>query len=79
MQSAVVWNSSITKGEQKEIDRVQKVALRIKLKDDHETCLNALKLTGLETPAARRTKLCLIFARKCLENGKTFEILLLNE
>ena len=72
-------HSSITKGEQKDIEGVQKVALRIILKDGYETFVNALRLTGLETLAARRTKLCLIFARKCLENGKTVEMLPLNE
>jgi hypothetical protein len=30
-QSAVVWHSSITKGEQRDIERIQKVALRVML------------------------------------------------
>ena len=34
-QSAVVWHSSLTKGEQLDIERVQKVALRIILKDEY--------------------------------------------
>ena len=79
VQSAVVWNSSITKGEQKDIERVQKVALRIILKDSYETDVNALRLTGLETLAARRTKLCLNFARKCLKNEKTVKMFPLND
>ena len=78
-QSAVVWHSSITKGEQKDIERVQKVALRIILKDGYQTYVNALRMTGLETLAARRTKLCLNFARKCLKNEKTVNIFSLNE
>ena len=78
-QSAVVWHSSITKGEQKDIERVQKVALRIILKDGYQTYVNALRMTGLETLAARRTKLCLNFARKCLKNEKTANIFPLNE
>ena len=72
-------HSSITKGEQKDIERVQKVALRIILKDSYETDVNALRLTGLETLAARRTKLCLNFSRKCLKNDKTVKMFPLNE
>ena len=78
-QSAVVWHSSITKGEQKDLERVQKVALRIILKDGYDTYVNALRLTGLETLAARRTKLCLNFARKCLKNEKTSKMFPLND
>ena len=32
-QSAVVWHSSITKGEQRDLERIQKVALKIILKE----------------------------------------------
>ena len=78
-QSAVVWHSSITKGEQRDLERVQKVALKIILKDSYETYVNALRLTGLETLTARRTKLCLNFARKCLKNEKTVKMFPLNE
>ena len=63
-QCAVVWHSSITKGEQRDIERTQKVALRVILGDRYSTYQEALKITGLETLAARRTKLCLNFARK---------------
>ena len=78
-QSAVVWHSSITKGEQKDLERVQKVALRIILKDDYEYYENALRLTGLETLAARRAKLCLNFAKKCLKSEKTAKMFPLND
>ena len=78
-QSAVVWHSSITKGEQKDLERVQKVALRIILKDDYAYYENALRLTGLETLAARRAKLCLNFAKKCLKSEKTAKMFPLND
>ena len=35
-QSSVVWNSSITKGEQLDIERVQRCALRVILKENYE-------------------------------------------
>lgn len=70
-QSAVVWHSSLTKGEQKDLERVQKVSLRVILGDRYTTYPEALKISGLETLTARRTKLSLNFARKCVKNEKT--------
>jgi hypothetical protein len=77
-QSAVVWHSSITKGEQKDLERTQKVALRIILKDDYTCYTDALKQTGLDTLTARRTKLCLNFARKCKKSDQTSGMFPLN-
>ena len=34
-QACVVWHSSLTKGEQLDIERIQKVAMRIILKDEY--------------------------------------------
>ena len=70
-QSAVIWNSSITKGEKKDLERVQKVALKIILKDSYTTYFEALKTTGLEMLSERRSKLCLNFGRKCTTNERT--------
>ena len=78
-QCAVVWHSSITKGEQRDIERTQKVALRVILGDRYSTYQEALKMTGLETLAARRTKLCLNFARKCVKSDKTSWMFPINE
>ena len=41
--------------------------------------MDALKWTGLETLAARRTRLCLNFAKKCTKYEKTKEMFPLNE
>ena len=69
--SAVVWHSSITKGEEIEIERVQKVALRIILKENYECYDRALNITSLETLKERRTQLCQSFAQKCTKNENT--------
>ena len=69
--SAVVWHSSLTKGEQKDLERVQKVALKIILKENYTSYEEALTATGLDTLTARRTKLCLNFSRKCTASEKT--------
>ena len=47
-----------TVGEQKDLERVQKVALKIILSDDYSSYQKALQLTGLDTLTAIRTKLC---------------------
>ena len=60
--SAVVWHSSLTKGQILEIERVQKVALRIILKNEYVSYENALYLTSLSTLNDRRILLCKNFA-----------------
>ena len=70
-QSSVVWHSSITKGEQKDLERTKKVALQIILGQDYSSYDDSLKITGLETLTASRTKLCLNFAKKCVRNNLT--------
>ena len=70
-QSAVVWHSSITQNEVIELERIQKVALRIILKHDYVDYDYALKTTGLEKLSTRRQKLCISFAKKCVKNEQT--------
>ena len=67
-QSCVVWHSSITQEEETDLERVQKVCLKIILKEKYETYEQALERTKLEKLVDRRTKLCLKFAKKCTEN-----------
>ena len=78
-QSAVVWHSSITKGEELDIERVQKVALKIILSEQYTTYSEALRLTGLDSLKFRRKKLCLNFAKKCLKSDFTKDIFKENE
>ena len=78
-QSAVVWHSSITKGEERDLERVQKVALKIILKEEYSTYQGALDLVGLQTLKARRARLCLNFAKKCTKSEKTSKMFPLNE
>ena len=63
-QYATVWHSSITSGEKNDIERIQKVALKIIFGSSYTTYMDALNWTGLDTLHARRTKLCLNFAKK---------------
>jgi hypothetical protein len=74
----VVWHSSITEEERTNIERVQKTALRIILKEDYVDYSSALQLTGLESLYERRTQLSLNFAEKCLKTNKTSDLFPLN-
>ena len=76
--SAVVWHSSLTQGQVLEIERVQKVALRIILKSDYISYENALETTSLPTLSDRRLHLCKTFAKKCTKNPKTSDMFPLN-
>ena len=73
-QSSVVWSSAITDGESLELERVQKVALRIILKDDYLSYEHALKATNLQTLSDRRRMLLKKFALKCTKNERTADM-----
>ena len=77
-QSAVVWHSSLTAGEQMDLERVQKVALKLIPKDDYTSYSDALELTVLDSLKTRRKRLCLNFAKKCVKNVATRDIFPLN-
>ena len=68
--SAVVWHSSISQAEEMELERVQKVALRIILDDQYDNYLQALLATGLPSLKERRKVLCKKFAINCRKSKK---------
>ena len=76
--SAVVWHSSLTKGQEMEIERVQKVALRTILKGNYDNYADALELCSRPSLYERRNYMCLTFARKCIKNPKTSDMFLPN-
>ena len=73
-QSAVVWNSSLTKGEVLDLERVQKVALRIILGAQYASYEQALQISGLQTLVERRKSLCLQFAKKCIKSEHSSDL-----
>ena len=66
-QACVVWHSSITEGESEDIERVQKICLKIILKDKYESYEKALEITKLKMLSYRRTQLCIKFAKRCVK------------
>ena len=69
-QSAAVWHSSLTKKERKDLERVQKAALRVILGDRYKSYEEALKTIKIDSLEERRQKICLKFAKQCLRNEK---------
>ena len=77
-QSSNVWHSSLTIQNETDLERVQKVALKIILGSDYKTYINAMSVLDLETLKERREQLCLEFAKKCLKNPKMKHLFPLN-
>ena len=77
-QSSVVWSSSLTEQNSLDLERVQKSALKIIMGDQYRSYEHSLKELGIEDLESRREKLCLKFARKCVNNEKTKHMFPLN-
>ena len=69
-QSAVVWQSSLTNKNRKDLERVQKTAIKVILGSNYTTYNEGLKILKIQSLNDRREALCLKFAKKCLENEK---------
>ena len=78
-QSSVVWSSSLTVGEQNDLERVQNVALRLILGQNHVNFENALYLANLETLKTRRVQPSKRFAYKCTQNELLCDMFPLSE
>ena len=78
-QSCVVWGSAITVEEENDLERIQKVALRIILKENYVSYSNALAITSLDTLKSRRILLMKRFAIKCTKNPFTQGMFPLNK
>ena len=52
------------------LERLQKCAFRIILKNSYESFENALKVMNMDTLDKRREKLCLRFAKSCLRHDR---------
>ena len=78
-QSAVVWHSSLTKRNISDLERIQKAALRVILKDRYQSYSDALKTLGIKSLENRREELCLKFAKSCLRIEKFKKFFPLNK
>ena len=69
-QSAVVWHSSLTEKNKKDLERVQKVAVKIIMGTKFLSYKEGLRTLNIQSLDTRRTNLCLRFAKNCLKNDK---------
>ena len=77
--SSNVWHSSLTKENRQDLERVQKAALKVILRNDYDNYENALKLSGLQSLEKRRDILSLRFAKNCLNNSNFSKLFPKNE
>ena len=61
------WHSGLTLAQADQIERVQRVAVRIILGRSSISCAEGLSTLGLETLSLRRRKLCMTFAKRTLK------------
>lgn len=73
-QSAVVWHSTLTTKNRRDLERVQKSAVRVILGRKYNTYKEGLKKLNLDDLNERRRKICLNFAKNCLRNEKVKDI-----
>ena len=69
-QSSSVLHSSLTLQSEEDLERIQKVALKIILQSRYKDYQSALNILELQLIKDRREDLCLRFAQKCLCNPK---------
>ena len=67
-QSAVVWHCSLTEENCRDLERVQRSAMKIILGERFVSYKKSLDILGIQTLKERRMELCLRFAKKSLKN-----------
>ena len=78
-QSCVVWHSSLTSENVEDLERVQKVAMKVILGQRYENYEDALDKLNLETLINRREFLCLKFAQNTVKNPKVSDMFQLRQ
>ena len=77
-QSCTVWHSRLSQENTDDLERIQKSALKIILKEEYSTYEEALEIVMLPKLSERREKLCLKFAKSCTKNDLTKDLFPLN-
>ena len=75
----VVWHSMLTSDNKNDLERLQKSAFKIILKEKYKNYQNALNRLQLVTLEERREQLILSFAKKCITNDKMKSLFPLNK
>ena len=77
--SSVVWHNSLTEKDTNSLERVQKAAVKVTLKNYYKDYESALEMLNLDTLCERRRKQCLKFAKDCLKHEQMKKMFPLNE
>ena len=72
-QGVPIWNSGLTKGQVNDIEKIQKVSLRIILADDYRSYDLACESLNVEKLSTRRLDLCTNFASKLFKSDRSSE------
>ena len=78
-QSAVVWHSGLSSKNKKDIERVQKAAVRVIMGNKYQGYEQALKFLKLDSLKERRVKMALTFAKRSLKLEHFSKLFPLNE
>ena len=73
-----MWHSSLSEENRKDLERVQKTALKIILGNKFKTYESRLKILDLPTLEERRNELCLTFAKRTSNHPKFKHLFPLN-
>ena len=76
--NCVAYHSMLTKENSDNIERIQKIVLRIIMDEDYSDYHHACLTLNVQTLSTRRTKLCLSFALKCLKSENHRHLFKLN-
>ena len=68
--NSCVWFASITEQEKEDLERVQKIACRLILREKYLSYEKSLSILQIQTLEARRLSMALNFGRKCTKNPK---------
>ena len=71
-QSAVVWHSSLTNKNRRDLERVQKSAVKVILGQRYTSYDEGLKSLRLQSLEERREAMCLKFAKQSLKIDKFY-------
>ena len=66
-----LWNSGLTKGQINDLEKIQKVALKIILGENYGSYDKACNFFNLETLSKRRNSLCVNFALKLFKSERS--------
>ena len=69
----VIWNSGLTKAQSNDLEKIQKVALKIILEDDYISYEVACTILNILPLNFRRTELCTNFAVKLYRSSRCLE------